>query len=161
MAVKSSINVLLLSMALGGEVMYSYVVAPICFKHMPREEFGSLQSKIFPIYFLGQAAMPVLIGITSPLSLGFTTSLLGMSAAAGALNSFWVLPAAHDIRDQRKKLVAEKAHEQVVDGQVQASEEMKKLNKQFGTYHGISSALNLVSVVTLGIYGFALGGRIA
>lgn len=161
MTFKNSVNILLSSVALGGSIMHSYVVSPIAFKHMTKEEFGNLQSKIFPLYFVGQAALPVLIGLTSPLPLRFAGPLLGISGFAGALNYLWVLPVSGQIKSDKKKLVAEKRHEKIVDGKVEDSDEFKQLSKKFGMFHGISSLLNLVSIATLGVYGFRLGGLIA
>ncbi|GEQ71599.1 hypothetical protein JCM33374_g5284 [Metschnikowia sp. JCM 33374] len=159
-SVKGAVNVLLFSIAFGGGIMHSFIVSPIAFKHLPREEFGSLQHQVLPLYLLGQTAAPVLLGLTTPLGRKFATPVLAASAVAGALNYFWVLPVCNNIKDQKKKLVSEKKHETVVDGKVEDSEEFKALSKQFGKYHGISSLLNLVSLATLGVYGFALGKRI-
>lgn len=39
----------------------------------------------------------------------------------------------------------------------QVSEQMKALNKKFGALHGISSLLNLGSVLALGFHGLWLG----
>ncbi|KAM9928772.1 hypothetical protein OXX59_001628 [Metschnikowia pulcherrima] len=159
-SVKSAVNVLLFSMAFGGGVMHSFIVSPIAFKHLPREEFGNLQHQVLPLYLLGQTAAPVLLGLTTPLSSRFSTPVLAASAVAGAINYFWVLPRCNQIKDEKKKSIAEKKHEQIVDGKVEDSEEFRALSKQFGKFHGISSLLNLVSIATLGAYGFALGRRI-
>lgn len=40
------------------------------------------------------------------------------------------------------------------------SDEMQALNKKFGMLHGISSLLNLSTVIAAVAYGFTLGGRI-
>lgn len=139
--------------------MHSYIVSPIAFKHLQREEFSNLQNKVFPLYFLGQTAAPILIGLTSPLCPKTVGPVLLASAVAGALNYFWVLPVCKKIKEDRNKLVADKKHEQIVDGETVNSEEFTNLSKQFGMYHGISSLLNLVSLVTLGAYGFLLSKR--
>lgn len=159
MSVKSAVNLLLYSLAFGGGIMHSYIVSPIAFKHLKREEFGNLQNKVFPLYFIGQTAAPILIGLTAPMCPKTVGPVLLLSAVAGALNYFWILPVCKRIKEDRSKLVAEKLHEQVVDGETVNTEEFTKLNKQFGMYHGISSLLNLVSLTTLGVYGFLLSKR--
>lgn len=39
------------------------------------------------------------------------------------------------------------------------SEEMKRLNKTFGTLHGVSSLVNLAEILVTIYYGFVLAGR--
>ncbi|OBA18021.1 hypothetical protein METBIDRAFT_226840 [Metschnikowia bicuspidata var. bicuspidata NRRL YB-4993] len=157
---KSAVNVILFSVAFGGGVMHSFIVSPIAFKHLPREEFGKLQHQVLPLYLLSQAAAPVLLSLTTPLGSKFATPVLAASAVAGALNYFWVLPRCNQIKAEKKKLVDAKRHEQIIDGNTVETEEFKALSKQFGKFHGISSLLNLLSLVTLGAYGVALGRRI-
>lgn len=159
-SVKSATNLILFSVAFGGGVMHSFIVSPIAFKYLPREEFGNLQHQVLPLYLLGQTAAPVLLGLTTPLGSRFAGPVLAASALAGALNYFWVLPVCNQIKEEKKKLEAEKKHEKTVDGKTEPSDEFVALGKQFGKYHGISSMLNLVSLLTLGAYGIALGKRI-
>lgn len=40
------------------------------------------------------------------------------------------------------------------------SDEMKALNKKFGIIHGVSSLLNLGTIIATVAYGFTLGARI-
>lgn len=153
MAIKSAINLLLFSVSFGGGIVHSFVVSPIAFKSIAREEFSNLQNKVFPIYFVGQTAAPILLGLTSPVVSNVALSLLGVSLVAGALNYFWCLPVCKRIKEQRNRLTAENKHEQTIDGETRPTEEMALLNKQFGKYHGFSSIFNLVSLLTLGAYG--------
>lgn len=41
------------------------------------------------------------------------------------------------------------------------SQEMKTLNKRFGVVHGISSLLNMATLVSVVAYGFTLGSRLS
>lgn len=154
-SVKSAVHLLLFSVALGGGVMHSYIVSPIAFKYLKREEFSNLQNKVFPIYFAGQTAIPILIGLSSPLISSPSKYFLAASAFTGLLNLVWVLPKCKSIKEARNKLVSEKKHEITIEGETKVTEEMAALNKQFGMYHGFSSLFNLVSLVTLGAYGVA------
>lgn len=158
-SVKSAVNLMLYSIAFGGGVMHSFVVSPIAFKHISREEFSNLQNKVFPIYFIGQATVPVLLGLTSPISAKCGAPLLALSAIAGALNYFWILPICKEVKEQRNKLVADKLHEEIIDGVTKNSAEFTALSKKFGMYHGISSLFNIVSLATLGVYGVMLAKR--
>lgn len=149
------------SVVFGGSIFHSFVVSPIAFKHLKREEFSKLQSEVFPIYFLGQTVAPAVLALSTPLTLcPFTIGLLALSGLAGAFNYLYLTPVCHKIKDERKKLEAEKKHETVVDGQLQNTEEYTKLNKKFGTYHGLSMLTNLVSIVSLGLYGVVLSKRL-
>lgn len=149
------------SIVFGGSVFHSFIVSPIAFKHLSRPEFSNLQNKVFPTYFLGQALSPLVLGLTTPLKLcPFTIGLLALSSATGALNYFVLLPWCQQIKDQRNKLVSEKLHEVIENGEVKPSEEMVKLNKQFGKYHGISSLVNILSILSLSAYGVILSKRL-
>lgn len=149
------------SVVFGGSIFHSFVVSPIAFKALKKEEFSRLQSEVFPIYFLGQTFAPAVLALSTPLSLcPFTIGLLSLSGLAGAFNYLYLTPVCHKIKDERKKLEAEKRHETVVDGELKPTEEYAKLNKQFGRYHGISMLTNLVSILALGLYGVVLSKRL-
>lgn len=59
--------------------------------------------------------------------------------------------------DEKRKLEAERLHEATVDGKVFPSEEYRAVSRRFGMYHGISSLLNLVSLLSLVAYTVFLG----
>ncbi|RLV83478.1 putative mitochondrial outer membrane protein [Meyerozyma sp. JA9] len=154
-------HLFLYSIALGGSVFHSFVVSPLAFKHLPREEFGKLQNKVFPTYFIGQAVVPLVLGLTSPFRLcPFSTGVLAISGIAGALNYFVLLPICRNIKQQRDELVANKLHETIEGGEVKASDKYTELNKKFGKYHGISSVLNLLSIASLAVYGTVMAKRL-
>ncbi|RCK63650.1 hypothetical protein Cantr_09693 [Candida viswanathii] len=142
------------SLTFGGSAFYSFIVSPLVFKKLPREEFSNLQNKVFPTYFTGQTLAPIILGLAQPLAYcPFTIGLLAASSIGGALNYFWLLPVCQKIKEERNKLVADK---QDVGADGQPTEEFKKLNKKFGLYHGISTLINIVSIVSLGVYGVVL-----
>lgn len=154
-SVKNAVNFLLYSVALGGGVVHSYVVTPILFKHLPLEHFSNLQNKVFPTYFLGQVLLPATMALTTPLPLRVAGPVLAASGLSGALNLYWVLPVCKKVKEQ-KKLEAEKKHEEILDGHKVSTPEYRALSKKFGMYHGILSLLNLVSLLTLLVYGWQL-----
>lgn len=159
-SVKNAAHFLVYSVAFGGGVMHSFIVSPLAFKGLPIDQFSALQNKVFPVYFIGQAVTPLLLGLTTPLCRNFSYPVLALSALAGALNYLWVLPKCVAIKEDRTKLKLDAKHEKTEEGKTVPSDEMAALNKQFGMYHGISSLLNLVSLLTLAAYGSALSSRL-
>lgn len=142
------------SLTFGGSAFYSFIVSPLVFKKLPREEFSNLQTKVFPTYFTFQTFAPIILGLSQPLAYcPFTLGLLAASSIGGALNYLWLLPVCKKIKEERNKLVTEKAD---IGADGEHTEEFKKLSKQFGKYHGISTLINIISIVSLGVYGLAL-----
>lgn len=142
---KAALNLLVFSVAFGGGVVHLYVVLPLAFKHLPRAEFGRLQNKVFPTYFLGQTALPLVLALTAPVAWRAAAPFLAVSALAGALNYFWFLPVCQQIKRQRD--AAQGA-------------ELERLTKRFGMYHGFSSLANLVLLAGLAGYGYIVAGRL-
>lgn len=138
---------LLYSVAFGGSTFYSFIVSPLVFKKLSRPEFGRLQQEVFPTYFIGQTLAPLALALSSPFKCPIHLGLLIASSLCGALNYLVLLPKCSAIKVQKQKLASEK---------LENSDEFHALSKQFGKLHGISSLLNLVSIVTLGVYGVFL-----
>ncbi|KAG7660680.1 uncharacterized protein J8A68_005797 [[Candida] subhashii] len=148
-------HLLFYSVAFGGSFYYSFIVSPLVFKKLTREEFSHLQNKVFPTYFVGQTLAPIILGLTSPIKtcrkgLG---AVLAVSSVAGALNYFVLLPICKGIKEERNQLVEQNKDK---DDKGEPTQEFTALSKKFGKYHGISSLLNLISIVSLGLYGAAL-----
>jgi len=61
-------HLLFYSTLLGAELYQSFVLTKIAFVALPRSAFTTLQKKIFPIYFRGQAALLFLTAVTIPPS---------------------------------------------------------------------------------------------
>ncbi|CDR43608.1 CYFA0S12e02520g1_1 [Cyberlindnera fabianii] len=132
----------------GGSGYYSYVASPIAFKTLSRKEFGALQNKVFPHFFLAQTLAPLVIGATAPYLLGTgALATLGVAFIGGAANKWWLLPVCKDIKE--KRFILEDA------GQTD-SEEHKRLTKEFGKMHGLSLAFNMVNFLALTGYGYIL-----
>ena len=113
-----------------------------------------MQNKVFPTYFTLQTIAPAILALSQPLAYcPFTLGLLGLSSLGGALNYLWLLPVCKQIKEDRNKLVADKAN---VGADGEPTEEFKKLNKRFGCYHGISTLVNIISIAALGVYGIGL-----
>ncbi|RLV93367.1 putative mitochondrial outer membrane protein [Spathaspora sp. JA1] len=145
---------LLYSFTFGGTAFYSWVVSPIVFKRLPREEFSNLQSHVFPCYFGVQTFAPAVLALISPLKFcPFTGGLLAASAIGGLINLVGLLPVCKTLKEKKNKLIADK-QDKGADGE--PSEEFAAVTKKFGCYHGVSMLVNVVSIASLGVYGLAL-----
>ncbi|KAK6497120.1 hypothetical protein TWF506_004595 [Arthrobotrys conoides] len=170
------------SFLFGTQIWHSFIGGIISFRVLPRAYFSALQRRLFPIYFSLQLILSLALLLTTPTSLpklqpsktyGFLLTIL----ATSFLNAVVAGPFTTKTMDKRKA-------QEVFDGrsydgrklpgvtegaerggdkeneEVRVSEEMRGLNKRFGIWHGVSSLLNLGSVVgTIG-YGVLLAEKI-
>ncbi|KAH8923426.1 hypothetical protein BT69DRAFT_1202880, partial [Atractiella rhizophila] len=148
-----------LGLVLGLSVWNSFVAGPIQFKSLPRQMFGTLQSRQFPAYFAAQTlssvyllaffyySSPDLLHLYSPLqderTFNFYLIAAGMLGTA-VTNRLIVGPWTNGIMKERHKL--ERAEgKSYTDKDV--SPEMKALSTRFAKAHGVSSLLNLVFIL--------------
>jgi len=136
-------------------------------------------TKIFPIYFSMQTALPVVLALTYPGREGGLLSPNVAGGIAGVLDSSntWsvlvpiasifvtglanllvVGPATTKCMDQRK-LQEKKDGKKSYDAPPH-SKDMVALNKQFSKLHGISSLLNVGTFLATVVYGFSLAARL-
>lgn len=125
----------------------------IMFKHLPRQMFGSVQSRLFPVYFSIQSATSVaLLWLWTKGARPSNKNqlwrmnkyLLAFCATASVANMLVIGPWTTAIMKKRHRL---ERLEGTTYNAPQKSDEMRKLNKQFGTAHGVSSLLNLFFVI--------------
>jgi len=162
---------------LGTEIFQSFIRGIVDFKALPRPQFASLQSSVFPIYFGMQTGLPVVLALTYPgerTAIGTGPSSLGgvlqesnrygvlapilIMFGTGLANLLVIGPATTKIMKERK-------HQETRDGKksydpAPHSAEMTRLNKAFGKMHGISSLVNLAAVIATLAYGFTLAERL-
>ncbi|KAI9166681.1 mitochondrial outer membrane protein [Paramyrothecium foliicola] len=160
---------------LGTTFFHSFINGPVMFKTVTRAVFSSVQTNLFPIYFGLQTAVPVVLALTFPGStlLGLPSGITGLLDGAvrwnslvpiattfftGLINLLFLLPATQQVMKDRRGQVKRDGKEWYAEGP--HSEEMQALNKKFGVLHGVSSLLNLGTLVSLIAYGFTLGARI-
>ena len=62
---------------LGSSIFQSFIGGVVAYNCLPRPQFATLQTAIFPIYFSLQSACPVLLALTYPGSSASKNSLLG------------------------------------------------------------------------------------
>ncbi|KAK2767412.1 hypothetical protein FQN54_003568 [Arachnomyces sp. PD_36] len=162
---------------LGSQVFQTFVGGIVAFRTLPRPQFATLQTAVFPIYFGLQTALPVIVAITYPglksIQGQGPSSLYGLLEkenrfttlvpivtmfATGLANMLVVGPATTKIKDERNR-------QEIRDGKksydpAPHSKEMVRLNKSFGRMHGISSLVNLTGLLATVFYGTVLAGRL-
>jgi len=140
----------------------------IAFKALPRHQFGALQHKTFPVYFilciLLSGSLLTLWTYTHPeiathwdqpyLADVAQAYTLATALFSQGLNYFVILPVTSKTSSQRFRLEKEEGKASNEPG---VSAEMKALNRRFGMLHGISSLANLVAVIALGFHGLWIG----
>ncbi|KAG0140510.1 hypothetical protein CROQUDRAFT_69294 [Cronartium quercuum f. sp. fusiforme G11] len=138
---------------IGAGIWVSFIGGVIMYKNLPRPVFGNIQRKLFPAYFtLGSTLSAILLTIqlrfnkSSNLfkpSLNSTfiiPFLLSSMTISSLTNLIYIGPKTSKIMINRHLL---EDKEKIKYDDPRAGQEMKKLNKQFGISHGISSSLNL------------------
>lgn len=127
----------------------------MAFKALPRPAFSQLQKKIFPIYFGLQTIGPILLYLTKPPSADVTPFLIiGLTALA---NLLLVSPKTTQIMIERKQREAKEGKNYWDEG---ISDELRAMNRKFGIAHGVSSLLNLATLVGCLWHGVILADRL-
>ena len=150
---------------LGTSIWHSFINGPVAYKHLPRQQFGNLQSQLFPYYFSiqtgGSALLAWLWSRSSSFGRALDRKLISVMFAGGALNLILVGPWTTSImrRRHRQERIEGTTYDQtdrpvsfllVVSRQARAdslnpqhSDKMKALNKKFALAHSVSALLNL------------------
>ncbi|KAL7960719.1 hypothetical protein V8C34DRAFT_50217 [Trichoderma compactum] len=160
---------------LGTTFFHSFINGIVMFRTVDRPSFSAAQSKLFPIYFGMQTAIPAFLALTFPGNslLGIKGGISGLLEApnkwsslvpiatmfvSGLVQLAVLLPATiKTMKDRRGQAKRDGGEWYDKDAK---SDEMRALNKKFGILHGISSLVNLVEFVAAVAYGFTLAARI-
>lgn len=147
----------------GGHLWHGFIGGPVTFKALPRQTFGLIQSKIFPIYFAAGTIIPAaLAGNIAYANGGFNDlptlplSILAVPFVANLINWVYLGPKATKLmfeRHAQEKKEGVDAHKD----KDRISPKIKAMNKQFAKLHGFSSLLNLASFGALLIHGSVSG----
>ncbi|CAM6088933.1 unnamed protein product [Calypogeia fissa] len=159
----------------GMQLWVSFIGGVIMFKHLPRHQFGNLQSRMFPVYFqLAAVALALnisVLAILNPLAAATLWETLQFVALGLALvftltNLLVMEPVTTKLMRERHK--AEKEDGISTEPGVNRKKEIEKagpklraINKKFGALHGISSLLNLFAFWGLLVHVAYLGSRLA
>ncbi|KAH9947718.1 hypothetical protein B0H21DRAFT_737751 [Amylocystis lapponica] len=153
---------------LGTTIWVTCFSGKIAFKALPRHQFGALQHRLFPVYFVNSLVLStVLLGLWTYSHAGILARIWSLTVAdvvqfyalaipviSSASNWLRVGPLVHKTVVQRYKL-------EKVEGKIYnepgISEEMKALNRRFDLYHAISVSINMASLVALVFHGLWIG----
>ncbi|KAL0950769.1 hypothetical protein HGRIS_007536 [Hohenbuehelia grisea] len=159
-----SLYLLAYAWTFGMSVWISFFGGVIAFKSLPRHQFGALQHKTFPIYFLLSIVLSsfmltkwtfthpdVITHIYRPnvADVAQAYALATVILMQGS-NRFVVGPLTSKTMFQRQRLEKEEGKLYNEPG---VSDAMKALNRRFGMLHGISSLANLFAIIALGFHG--------
>lgn len=121
-----SYHILAYGTLLGSNIFQSFLAGPLAFKALPRPQFSTLQSAIFPPYFSFQTALPIVLALTWPgekfASVGGAAARqnagpfglmegdnlwaalvpIAVMFATSALNLVWLGPMTTKVMKQRK-----------------------------------------------------------
>lgn len=146
----ASLNLTSLALQLGTQTWVGLVAGPTMFMHMPRLNFGDIQSRLFPK--MGMVCVGT--GILSLASYSLThqtdtaTYLLAASLASNMTNSFLLFPVVTNLMFQLRK------HKE-------GSEERKTVGMKFGILHSISILFQLASMGMNFAYFWIVADRVA
>ncbi|KAF8418188.1 hypothetical protein EV426DRAFT_680947 [Tirmania nivea] len=180
-----SAHVLIYGASFGSQLYQSFISGPISYSALPRQHFSHLQARTFPIYFALQTLSAPLLLLTLPRGAqdslvtlctpsenpGFNTTVLPILVAfvTSAANMLVVGPMTGRVMEERRKVLEGLAGGEGGKGlaggkggevgKEVGSERLRELGKAFGRAHGISTALNLMGLVAVGVVGWELGRR--
>lgn len=139
----AALHVMSWATGLGTMLYTTFFLGIAMFKNLPRQVFGKLQAKLFPIYFSVLAASFVVQLATLALGPGLAQPqaiTLGVGLATTVANLLVVEPASTASMFKRYALES-------VGAAARDDAEVKRLKQEFGKLHGLSSLLNLASLV--------------
>jgi hypothetical protein len=154
---------------LGSAFYTTFIAGILMFKNLPRQTFGKLQSKLFPVYFwLLTAACGVAFGTLSAATPGgaaaaaasFGGRAILVAAFFSLLNALVLEPKATENMFERYAL-EDKIAKAGAGANAADQEKKKALGKKFGALHGGSSMANLVALCAVVAHAYQLAGRLA
>jgi len=152
----------------GASVWVSFFGGTIAYRTLPRQQFGALQHRTFPVYFRSiEIVTSLLLAIWTfshpDIVSRWHNPAFADVAQAWTLASVLLMQGANDwiIGPLTSKTMFERHRLEKSEGKPYnaegVSDEMKALNRKFGTLHGVSSLFNLGAVIALAFHGLWLG----
>jgi hypothetical protein len=163
-------HLLAVAIFLGANVYTTFFAGILMFKNLPRQTFGKLQAKLFPVYFM------LLCGACCVAFATLAAATPGGAAAAAAsfggrallaalgmslLNALWLEPKATDNMFERYALEDKIAKAGAAQKSADDEARRQALMKSFGALHGGSSMANLVALCAVVAHAWNLAGRVA
>ncbi|EFN53418.1 hypothetical protein CHLNCDRAFT_136618 [Chlorella variabilis] len=141
---------------LGSLVWTSFVAGITMIRHLPRQTFGRLQARLFPKYFaLSAACTAIQLGVllfAAAAPPAKQLVLVGLGLATSLLSLLVVEPITTKVMFQRYEL------ESAAGPRDEAA--ITALKKSFGNWHGISSLINLGTLITAIGHGWWLASKL-
>ncbi|XXG84402.1 hypothetical protein AAC387_Pa10g1923 [Persea americana] len=168
-------HLLCFSTGFGAALWVTFIGGIIMFKHLPRHQFGNLQSKMFPAYF-------TLVGVCSAVSVGafgylhpwrtassserYQLGFLLSSLAFNLSNLFVFTPMTIEMMKKRHKVEREESIGEEVGWSknvevAKVNPKLAAMNKKFGMIHGLSSLANIMSFGSLAMHSWYLAGKLS
>ncbi|EMS50621.1 hypothetical protein TRIUR3_30946 [Triticum urartu] len=159
-------HVLCFATAWGAALWVTFIGGLVMFKHLPRHQFGSLQGKMFPAYFM-------LISVCSAISvaafaylnpwktastveryqLGFLLAALGFDLS----NLLVFTPITIEMMMKRHKIEKDLG----IGGELaKTNPALAAMNKKFGMIHGLSSLANIMAFGSLAMHSWYLASKL-
>lgn len=147
----ASVHLTAFALLLGSHAFHGFIGGPVAFSAVPRQTFGLLQSKIFPVYFAMGTLIPAGLIANLAYAQGSFKKIpdlplytLAVPLVANAINWLYLGPKATTLmfeRHAQEKQEGVDAHKD----KDRISPKIKAMNKKFAQLHGASSLLNLLS----------------
>jgi len=141
-------NLLAISTQFGSQCYVAFVGGPTMFLNMKRQDFGDIQSRLFPKFAMVGISTGIIAMATYQISHSsgdLNWYLLAGSLSANLLNGFYLFPLAtkhmYQIRVQDKIEVDESDAAAVAE----VEQSRKAARMRFGVSHGICNLVNLGS----------------
>ncbi|KAK2462023.1 hypothetical protein APHAL10511_006486 [Amanita phalloides] len=164
----NGLYVIAYSWLFGMSLWITFFSGVIAYKALPRQQFGVLQHKTFPVYFVsstGLSSLMIVYWVFTHPDVGThilrpevadVAQLYALLTVFGSqfLNYFVIGPITSKTMFERQKLEKD---EGISHNGSDISDKMRALNRKFGMLHGISSLANLAAVIAAGFHGLWIG----
>ncbi|CAM9557318.1 unnamed protein product [Chrysoparadoxa australica] len=127
-------HLLTLATWIGSTFWTTFVAGIVMFKNLPRQTFGKLQAKLFPLYFALNTGCVIAVYLTGGALASSSQTILGLGLAGNLLNLLCLEPLTTNNMMKRYELEGKGGT---------SSDAYKALKKAFGPLHGLSSLANL------------------
>mgnify|MGYP002628530470 FL=1 len=156
-ATLAAVHLTAFGISLGTQIYTTFFLGIAMFKALPRQAFGKLQAKLFPIYFSVVSAATVFQAASLAFGPGILKSqVISLAVTLGAtlVNLLVVEPTTTKSMFERYELENAPAGSRD-EGRIAV------LRKEFSKLHGISSLFNLAAVVATVAHGAWLASHLS
>ncbi|KAI0105840.1 hypothetical protein F4814DRAFT_442243 [Daldinia grandis] len=164
-SVLAPIHLLSYSTLLGMELYQSFAMTKVCYQELPRSAFTTLQKRIFPLYFRGQALLLLMTAATVPPYGPLTLQSIKGNWIPFAVAGVTALLNLMLYGPRTRQIMIDRIHQETRDGRksndpTEASDDMRALNKLFSRNHAMSIHLNIITIGATLWWGLKLALRL-